>query len=177
MSTSLLLRPVETDDLADLAPLDAAYAARYGVDPLVGAAALSFFARTGHAFVAQAAGGTAAGPPGGTAGGPAGSPVGAVAGAAGERPRPVGMALAQAVWDGARPTVWLVRLIGEAPARRALADAVVKSAYDAAVYTLVADVPGDDADLADLMADAGWRERPIRRFERTLGSGALRRGP
>jgi hypothetical protein len=71
----------------------------------------------------------------------------------------------------------LVRLIGEARARRALADAVVKSAYDAAVYTLVADVPGDDAELADLMADAGWSERPVRRFERLLGSGALRRGP
>jgi hypothetical protein len=169
MSPSLLLRPVETDDLVDLAPLDAAYAARYGVEPLVGAAALSFFARTGHAFVAH--------PAGGTSEAPARPPAEAVAGAAGERPRPVGMALAQAVWDGARPTVWLVRLIGEAPARRALADAVVKSAYDAAVYALVADVPGDDADLADLMADTGWSERPIRRFERTLGSGALRRGP
>jgi hypothetical protein len=162
MSPSLLLRPVETDDLSDLAPLDAAYAARHGVDPLVGAAALSFFARTGHAFVAYA-----------------GAPVDASTAVSGEpeRPRPVGMALAQAVWDGARPTVWLIRLMGEAPARRALAEAVVKSAYDAAVYTLVADVPADDAELADLMADAGWSERPIRRFERTLGSGALRRGP
>jgi hypothetical protein len=90
------LRPVETDDLADLAPLDAAYAARYGVDPLVGAAALSFFARTGHAFVAHPAGG-AAGPPGGGRG-PGGSPAEAVAGAAGNArvrwawrwPRPCG---------------------------------------------------------------------------------------
>jgi hypothetical protein len=162
MSPSLLLRPVESDDLTDLAPLDAAYAARYGVDRLVGAAALSFFARTGHAFVASA--GSEPGPPAGVSAGA-------------ERPRPVGLALAQAVWDGARPTVWLIRLIGEAPVRRALAEAVVKSAYDAAVYTLVADVPGDDADLAALMADSGWSERSVRRFERTLGSGALRRGP
>jgi hypothetical protein len=162
MSPSPLLRPVETDDTEDLAPLDAAYAARHGVDPLVGAAALSFFARTGHAFVAFA-----------------GAPVEASPLVSGvpERPRPVGLALAQAVWDGARPTVWLIRLIGEAPARRALAEAVVKSAYDAAVYTLMADVPGTDADLAELMAEAGWIERPVRRFERTLGSGALRWGP
>jgi hypothetical protein len=150
MIPSPLLRPVETDDTEDLAPLDAAYAARYGVDPLIGAAALSFFARSGHAFVAYA-----------------GSAAGVV-----ERPRPVGVALAQAVWDGARPTVWLVRLLGAAPVRRALAEAVVKSAYDAAVYALMADVPGDDAELAQLLADAGWDERPMRRFGRTLGSAA-----
>jgi hypothetical protein len=140
-----LLRSVEVDDLAGLEALDGAYAARHGLAPVVGAASLAFYARSGHAFVA-------------TDGGAA-----------------VGFALAQAVWDGARPTVRLVRLAAAAPAAGpALAEAVVKSAYDAAVYDLVADVPASDVALADLLAAAGWGERPVRRFERVLGSRAAR---
>ena len=141
---SLLLRPLEVDDLAALEPLDAAYAARHGVAPAVAAAALAFYARSGHALLAEADG------------------------------RVVGLALAQAVWDGVRPTVRLVRLAGEPRARRALAEAVVKSAYDAAVYDLVAEVPDDDVDLAVLLAGVGWTERPLRSFARTLGSRATR---
>jgi hypothetical protein len=76
------------------------------------------------------------------------------------------------VWDGARPTVRLVRLVGADAARRALAEAVVKSAYDAAVYALVAEVPTTDTELAELLASGGWGERPTRRFERLLGSAA-----
>jgi hypothetical protein len=138
---SLLLRPLEVDDLGDLEALDAAYAGRHDVAAIVGPASLAFFARSGHAFLAL------------------------------ERPtRTVGFALAHAVWDGARPTLRLVRLVGERAPRRALAEAVVKSAYDAAVYALVAEVPTGDAELADLLSGAGWGERPIRRFERVLGS-------
>ena len=135
-----LVRPVEVDDLASLAPVDGAYAERHGVDAIVTAASLAFFARTGHAFVAQ---------------------VGA---------RVAGVALAQAVWDGAKPTVRVARLAGEDAAREALAEAVVKSAYDAAVTDLVADVPDSDRALAMLLAATGWVARPVRRFERTLGS-------
>lgn len=140
---SLTLRPVAVDDLADLLPLDADYARRMGVAPAVEAASLGFFARTGHAFVAEAGG------------------------------RPQGAVLAQAVWDGVRPTVRVSRLIGSPAARRALAEAVVKSAYDAAVYDLAADVPAADAALAELLAASGWGERPTRRFERVLGSRAV----
>jgi len=135
-----MLRPVEIDDLRELEALDAAYAARHGVEAAVTSGSLAFYARSGHAFVAQ------------------------------RDDRTVGMALAQAVWDGARPTVRLVRLAGEAAARQALAEAVVKSAYDAAVYDLQAEVPGDDPALAALLAAAGWSERPVRSFVRVLGS-------
>jgi len=139
---SLSLRPVAVDDLAALAPLDAAYAREMGVEPAVEAASLGFFARTGHAFVAEAGG------------------------------RPQGVVLAQAVWDGVRPTVRVARLIGSPEARRALAEAVVKSAYDAAVYDLAAEVPAADEALAALLAAGSWHERPTRRFERALGSRA-----
>lgn len=137
---SLSLRPVAIDDLADLAALDAAYARDMDTEPAVEAASLAFFARTGHAFVAEEGG------------------------------RPRGMVLAQAVWDGVRPTVRVARLIGTPEARRALAEAVVKSAYDAAVYDLVAEVPAADGALATLLADARWVEHPTRRFERVLGA-------
>jgi len=141
---SHLLRSVDVDDLADLEALDVAYAARHGLAPVVGAASLAFYARSGHAFVAT------------------------------DGASAVGFALAQAVWDGARPTVRLVRLAAAAAAGPALAEAVVKSAYDAAVYDLVADVPASDVALASLLAAAGWGERPVRRFERALGSRAVR---
>ena len=146
---SLLVRPLEVDDLGVLEALDAAYAGRHVVVPVVGAASLGFYARSGHAFLAEEA-------------------------ARAPAARTVGFALAQAVWDGERPTVRLVRLVGERAARRALVEAVVKSAYDAAVYALVAEVPPGDAELADLLALGGWGERPTRRFERVLGSGAAR---
>jgi hypothetical protein len=87
------------------------------------------------------------------------------------------MVLAQAVWDGVRPTVRVSRLVGTPEARRALAEAVVKSAYDAAVYDLVAEVPAADGALATLLADAHWFERPTRRFERVLGTRGSRVSP
>lgn len=139
---SLSLRPVAVDDLAELQPLDAAYAREMGVEPAVESASLGFFARTGHAFVAEAGG------------------------------RLLGVVLAQAVWDGVRPTVRVSRLVGALEARRALAEAVVKSAYDAAVYDLAAEVPAADEALAALLSAAHWSERPTRRFERVLGSRA-----
>jgi len=137
-----MLRPVETDDLRELEALDAAYAARHGVEAMVTPGSLAFYARTGHAFVAQRGG------------------------------RAVGLALAQAVWDGVRPTVRLVRLVGEPAARSVLAEAVVKSAYDAAVYDLQAEVAGDDPALGALLAASGWSERPVRSFVRVLGARA-----
>jgi hypothetical protein len=163
---SLLLRPLEVDDLGVLEALDVAYAGRHGLAPVVGAASLAFYARSGHAFLAQASEAPTGSAVGSAVGSAAGSAVGSAAGSA------AGFALAQAVWDGARPTVRLVRLVGADAARRALAEAVVKSAYDAAVYALVAEVPTTDTELAELLASGGWGERPTRRFERLLGSAA-----
>lgn len=142
------LRPVEVDDLEGLAPLDAAYAAAHGLAPAVTRAALAFYARSGHAFVL----------------GPAAAPRGFV--------------LAHAVWDGARPTVAVARLVadgGDPTVLAALLEAVVKSAYDAAVYDVVAEVPAGDA-AATTALGAPWSERPVRRFERVLGSRAAGAG-
>ncbi len=139
---NVALRPVEVDDLERLLPIDTAYAHAHDVGAVVNRAALGFYARTGHAFVAERAG------------------------------RTLGVVLAHAVWDGARPTVTIARtaVAEDAPeARRALLEAVVKSAYDAAVYDLVADVPVSDRATAAVLAEA-WHERPTRRFERQLGS-------
>lgn len=138
------LRPVDVDDLDALAHLDATYAAAHRAAPTVTRASLAFYARSGHSFVA--------------------GPVAA----------PSGFVLAHAVWDGARPTVTIARvtaLEGDAAVLRTLLEAVVKSAYDAAVYDLAIDLPADDA-AARAALDAPWSERPVRRFERVLGARA-----
>lgn len=136
------LRPVDVDDLEALDHLDATYAAAHDVAPAVTRASLAFYARSGHSFAA--------------------GPVAATR----------GFALAHAVWDGARPTVTVARVAAlddDAGVLRALLEAVVKSAYDSAVYDLAIDLPaGDGAARAAL--DAAWRERPVRRFERVLGA-------
>lgn len=143
---ALLVRPVETLDAAALGPLDADYAARHALETHVTEGSVSYFARTGHAFVAV-----------GTQG-------------------PLGFALAQAVWDGARPTLRLNRLAVDAHAeagdevREALLEAVTKSAYDAAVYRLVAEVPEADAPACEALRRHAWCERPLRAFARRLGS-------
>lgn len=138
------VRPIDVDDLAALEPIDAAAAARAEREPALTRGSLSFYARSGHAFVAE--------------------------GASGAR----GFALAQAVWDGRRPTVRLQTLAvsddGDREARAALLEAVTKSAYDAAVYDLSAMVPEGDLEVQRLLADEGWRPEPVRAFGRTLGS-------
>jgi len=137
------IRPLELDDLAQLLPLDADYAAAHAAPGLVNPAALRFFARTGHAFVAEQ----------------------------GDAVR--GFALAQALWDGVHPTLWLMRLVGaDVDARAALAEALVKSAYDAAVYHLRADLPPTDAPLQTTLRASGWQPQPLAHFVRTLGSRA-----
>jgi hypothetical protein len=144
---TVALRPVDVDDLDALAPMDAAYAADHAVAPVVGRPALAFYARSGHAFVA--------------------GPVAA----------PAGFVLAHAIWDGARPTVAVARLVATPDAdgavHRALVEAVVKSAYDAAVYDLTVDLPASDAAGAAAFGEP-WRERAVRRFERVLGARATR---
>jgi hypothetical protein len=59
----------------------------------------------------------------------------------------------------------------EASVLHALVEAVVKSAYDAAVYDLAIELPAADG-AARAALEAPWRERPVRRFERILGARA-----
>lgn len=136
------VRPLQTDDGEAVAALDRAHAERIGREPVADRGALSFYARSGHAFVAEDPDGLR------------------------------GFVLAQAVWDGRRPTVQLQILAsdGDAAVRSALLEAVTKSAYDAAVYDLVARAPEGEPATAELLAAEGWQAEPVRLMRRTLGS-------
>lgn len=138
------VRPLDADDDAHLAAIDAGYARRHRLEPVLTRGSVSFFARSGHAFVAL------------------------------DEDGPRGFALAQAVWDGTRPTLRLQRLAlgreADRGAGEALVEAVTKSAYDAAVYDLVAEVPDDDADADGLLRGRAWSPLPRRLYERRLGS-------
>lgn len=137
-------RPLAPEDGPLLRPIDAAAAERTGQEPMLNAGSLAFYARSGHAFVAMRDG------------------------------EPCGFALAQAVWDGHRPTVRLRPLAiadaGDDEARDALLEAVTKSAYDAAVYDLLADADESDHRLQSRLTGADWRPEPVRVYRRTLGS-------
>lgn len=137
------VRPLDDDDGEAVAPLEAAYAERHACAPLAGAAALRHYARGGHAFVARSEGAA------------------------------VGLALAHTVWDGARPVVRLARLSAagdDHDVLRRLVGAVVKSAYDAAVYDLVAELPEGDAAGRAALQEHAFASTPVTRFERVLGS-------
>lgn len=138
------VRPLESNDLEHLSALLSNAAERAGEESLLTRGAVSFYSRSGHAFVVEDDAGVR------------------------------GFALAQAVWNGVRPTVRLqtVRVAdeGDDTARAALLEAVTKSAYDAAVYDLVATVPEQDDRLNALLEVHGWSSEPVRAWRRTLGS-------
>ena len=136
-------RPLDTEDEAALSPLDAAYAARFGLEPVVSAASLSFYARSGHAFVAVTDGDVR------------------------------GFVLAHAVWNGARPVVQVSRLAAaedDNAAREALLDALTKSAYDAAVYDIQVLVPSDDSAVFGALESKRYTSKAVAVWERVLGS-------
>ena len=146
MGSLVHARPLTPDDEEVLAPIDAAYARRFGLEPLLSRASLSFYVRSGHAFVAVRSG------------------------------REVGFAFAQAVWNGARPTVYLNRLAAAdeddsgLEARLALVEAVTKSAYDAAVYDLQALLPAGDALSRRALDEKSYKLKDYVIFGRILGS-------
>ena len=137
-------RPLSAEDGDVLVPIDVAASERAGQEPMLSEGALAFYARSGHAFVAVREG------------------------------EPCGFALAQAVWDGRRPTLRVRPLAvaesGDDEARGALLAAVTKSAYDAAVYDLVADAAEGDLRTQSVLEREDWRPAPVRSFVRTLGS-------
>lgn len=136
-----LTRPLEDDDLDGVQRLDEPYAARFGLDPLVDRATLAYYRRSGHAFVHDD-GGTLR-----------------------------GFVMAHAVWDGGRPVVRVGRMVGaDEPALGAVLEALVRSAYDAAVYDLVAEVPPEDALGRDALERRAFESRPSVTYARTLGS-------
>ena len=137
------VRPLAVEDLAALAPLDAAYAARVAAEPRLTLASANFHARSGHSFVLER-----------------------------ER-RPTGFVLAHAVWNGDRASVRATRLAtaeGDAAGRAALTETLTKSAYDAAVYDLEVEVPDEDEALRASLDAAEYRPAPSTLYRRTLGS-------
>lgn len=144
MTVLTFARPLTSEDQETLEPLDAGYAAQHGLEPVVTKSSVSFYVRSGHAFVA-ARGGEA-----------------------------VGFVFAQAVWNGTRPTVYVNRLSVRDPtdteAREALLEAVTKSAYDAAVYDLQVQVPESDEGAARALAAKRYAPLPERLYRRVLGS-------
>jgi len=139
-------RPLEPEDAPDVRAIDSAYARAYGLEPRTGEASLRFFARTGHAFVAVGKGGVR------------------------------GYVLAQAVFDGERPTLFASRLAspppGDPEALRALLRALTKSAYDAGVYDVRVELPAEDAAGAGALDAESYRPASASVYTRQLGSRA-----
>lgn len=152
---TLRLRPPQEADLDALAAIDGGYGARFGVEPVVNAASLRYFARSGHAFVAERVA------PDGTA-------------------SCRGFVLAHAVWGGDRAAVQTSRLATaeaeESAVTAALLAALTKSAYDAGVYDLSVTLPRGDTALGDALAQATFQQDASVTFRRALGSRARNGG-
>ena len=144
MASLTFARLLSSDDQETLEPLDADYAQQFGLDNIISRSSVSFYGRTGHAFVAV------------------------------RDAQTVGFVLAQAVWNGTRPTVYVNRLSvpgsEDTEAREALLEAVTKSAYDAAVYDLQVQVPEADSGAAQALAVKDYVLRPEQVYGRVLGS-------
>jgi hypothetical protein len=85
-----------------------------------------------------------------------------------------GFVLAQAIWNGTRPIVYINRLavldLSDHESREALLEATIKSAYDAAVYDLWVQHPQNDSSGLQSLEKKLCKPREIRIFERILGS-------
>ena len=107
--------------------------------------ALRFFARTGHSFLAE------------------------------EGERPLGFALAQAVWQGEATTVLITRIEGEGEeVLQGLLRAVVKSAYDAGVYEVALHLDPSRKALERALLEEGFALGPLVLCVRVLGSRGAR---
>lgn len=139
-------RPLDIDDAEPLAAIDRVYARAHGLEPRASEASLRFFARGGHAFVAEGGSGV------------------------------LGFVLAQPVFDGERPTLWATRLAsvppGDEGVLRALLKALTKSAYDAGIYDVRVELPRADAAGAAALAAEDYGPAPAAVYLRHLGSRA-----
>jgi len=143
------VRALSSDDTELLERIDQAYAGSFGLEVTASRGSTSFHARTGHSFVAELDG------------------------------HPVGFVLATALWSGGRPLVRLERLAtveaADGEARTALLEALIKSAYDAGVYDLLADVPEADEPGHEALLKSGFALQPLRTYGLVLGSRGHRR--
>lgn len=140
---SVLVRPVSVDDLEALVEIDEVYAQTYGLEPVMTRSSLNFYARSGHSFASL------------------------------ENDRPTGFVFAQSVWNGTRPTVQTYRLavhdVTKQEAREALFEAVIKSAYDAAVYDLQM-IHHDADEHTTAILKRLYKKLPASVYTLTLGS-------
>jgi len=143
-----IIRPLETEDLQVLTTIDDAYARANKLEPMLTPGCLSFYRRSGHAFVAV------------------------------EDGKARGFLLAHAVWDGSRPVVRVTRVAvresADVVTRELLLEALTKSAYDAAAYDIIAESPLTDAGGICALETKGYQAVPVRLFRRVLGSGVLK---
>ena len=159
--TTVIYRPMNEDDFAGIqaVELEALNADTLlstlseherNARVLASLAALRFYARTGHSFVA--------------------------AEPKAQRDATLGYLLAQAVWHGDRPTVHVssVRVHADSPAvtLNGLLRACVKSAYDSGVYEVR--LSADNAQELQAAQHEGFKETSSRSLVRFLGSRGLR---
>jgi hypothetical protein len=137
-------RPLTPDDQERLEPIDRAHTLLFGLEPVVTRGSVSFYVRSGHAFVSQRAG------------------------------QVTGFVLAHAVWNGQRPVVQVNRLAvaeaGDHASRLALLEAVTKSGYDAAVYDIQVQLVAHDSAGRLALEAKQYHATPLMIFERVLGS-------
>lgn len=156
--SGMVVRPLEPTDPEALADLDRLYARDHEVTEVVSRASVHYFSRSAHSFVAEA-------------------PLAAEG--ASEAGAMLGFVLAHPVWSGGGAVVRIERLTTSAADERgpeaaaALAAAVVKSAYDAGVYRLLASVPQSDSLGSAALATELFETEASVMFTRSLGSGYL----
>lgn len=146
LTPAVLVRPISVEDLDALIEVDKVYAQAFGLDKVMTRSSLNFYARSGHSFVSLKA------------------------------EQATGFVFAQSVWNGTRPTVQTYRLAvnvtdqqSSAASREALFEAVIKSAYDAAVYDLQMVQSEADADTTAILKRL-YKKQPERVYTLTLGS-------
>ena len=153
--------PVEIGDYLALADADRVYAHSAGVEPIVDKASVHYYHRSGHSFAARSRA---------VAGGAETAGAGDIA-ETGEAL--VGFVLAHATWSGGRPVVRVERLVttpATAAVAKSLVEAVVKSAYDAGVYDIVAAVPHSDPLATAALTGSAFVQSAVSVYVRVLGS-------
>ena len=141
---SIFARPLQADDSEPLKLIDETYTKFFSLESKLTKGSLNFYIRTGHAFTAV------------------------------RKSEIVGFILAQAVWNGNRPIVFINHMavadIKDLAARLAMLEAVTKSAYDAAVYDIQVQIPTKDIVAIQSLAEKQYDKRDLSIYERILGS-------
>ena len=140
----IMIRPLDVDDLEILEKIDGEYCRNYSVEAIIGLSSLNFYSRSGHSFASVSDG------------------------------RLNGFVLAHAVWGGYKAVLQIARLAvseDDDAVHLALLEAVIKSAYDAAVYELRVVQPENDNEGLAALQQKEFRLSKAKLLKRTLGSG------